>query len=129
MATRTETHRRADLLAPDHSPACPKCGDLLEPGAGICLACECYLDFNRTECDRMSTWTDSDRARSNIDAAAAKASDITEDDAPLTIAVAAALTGIGYALLAIHAELRELNGAGAAMVELSTALVERDATT
>lgn len=30
---------RADLDAPDHFPTCPRCGDLLEPDALVCVEC------------------------------------------------------------------------------------------
>ncbi len=48
-AKQQRTH---DALQPDRFPTCPRCGDLCDPGALICL-CGCRLIANRGELARL----------------------------------------------------------------------------
>ena len=43
MTSSRESIRAAELRAPDHLPACPKCGDLGERGATVCEVCGARL--------------------------------------------------------------------------------------
>lgn len=39
MSHASEYAKRGDLAAMDHLPACPRCGDLLEADALVCIDC------------------------------------------------------------------------------------------
>lgn len=47
MTARDDTqqgrNQGADLATQDHWPACPRCGDLCEPGSVVCVECGCRL--------------------------------------------------------------------------------------
>lgn len=43
MTSWVRQHEAWDLLAVDHLPACPDCGDVAHPGSTVCDGCGTHL--------------------------------------------------------------------------------------